>query len=154
MQARLADPADRQTFLQCKLNLQERATHAAAYAMHKDLLRLRRDECVFRAQKPGAVDGAVLAEQAFVLRFFGDDQEDDRLLIVNLGSDLPLVSAPEPLLAPPREKCWEVFWSSNDPKYGGSGASSIDTAGAWQIPGQAAVVLRPGNPPASDSPQN
>jgi maltooligosyltrehalose trehalohydrolase len=154
MQARLADPADRQTFLQCKLNFQERVNHAAAYAMHKDLLRLRRDDPVFRAQKPGAVDGAVLGEQAFVLRFLDGEQEDDRLLIVNLGSDLPLVSAPEPLLAPPRKKCWEMFWSSNDPKYGGSGASSIDMAGQWQIPGQAAVVLRPGNPPASDSPQN
>ena len=46
------------------------------------------------------VDGAVLGPEAFVLRFFGENGSD-RLLLVNLGRDLDLDSAPEPLLAPP-----------------------------------------------------
>ncbi len=33
--------------------------------------------------------------------------EDDRLLVVNLGVDLELNPAPEPLLAPPESKAWE-----------------------------------------------
>ena len=40
----------------------------------------------------------MLSERAFVLRFFGDNG-DDRLLVVNLGYDLYLDVAPEPLLA-------------------------------------------------------
>ena len=42
-----------------------------AYALHLDLLRLRREDPVFRAQGGGGVDGAVLGPEAFVLRFFG-----------------------------------------------------------------------------------
>ena len=44
------------------------------------------------------IDGAVLAAEVFVLRYFGGP-EGDRLLIVNLGSELELTPAPEPLLA-------------------------------------------------------
>ena len=67
--------------------------------MFRDLLRLRREDPVFRQQKPGALDGAVLSPDAFLLRFFGE--EDDRLLVVNFGLDLHLDPASEPLLAPP-----------------------------------------------------
>ena len=96
------------------------------YALHRDLLQLRREDPVFRAQKPRGVDGAVLAPEAFVLRFFGDGG-DDRLLLVNLGRDLHLDPAPEPLLAPPENAVWDVLWSSEDPRYGGDGTAPPDT---------------------------
>ena len=86
--------------MRSKLDLAERQRHAGMYALHRDLLRLRREEPVFRAQRRGGMDGAVLAPEAFVLRFFGT-HHDDRLLVVNLGRDLHLNPAPEPLLAPP-----------------------------------------------------
>ena len=86
--------------LRSKLDLAERQRHAGMYALHRDLLRLRREEPVFRAQRRGGMDGAVLAPEALVLRFFGT-HHDDRLLVVNLGRDLHLNPAPEPLLAPP-----------------------------------------------------
>ena len=45
--------------------------HAEALALHRDLLRLRRDDPTIRAgQRPGAVDGAVLGPEALVLRWF------------------------------------------------------------------------------------
>jgi maltooligosyltrehalose trehalohydrolase len=142
-QSRLADPADPDTYRRCQLDHSERASHAAAYALHRDLLRLRRDEPAFRAQQPGGFDGAVLGPEAFALRFFAESKTDERLLIINLGVQLSLNPAPEPLLAPPADLMWDLLWSSEDPRYGGSGAQSLARKGAWQLPGLAALVLRP-----------
>jgi maltooligosyltrehalose trehalohydrolase len=91
------------------------------------------------------VDGAVLGSEAFVLRFFsrGDVAGDDRLLVVNLGSDLDLNPAPEPLLAPPLGKVWEILLSSEDYAYGGTGTPPLETKDGWRIPGRSAVALRP-----------
>jgi maltooligosyltrehalose trehalohydrolase len=150
MQQRFSDPGDPATFERCKLDYSERETHRGIYDLHRDLLKLRRDEPAFRAQKRRGVDGAVLSSDAFVLRFFGDqgDTGDDRLLLVNLGVDLHLDPAPEPLLAPPGDCGWTTLWSSEDPKYGGIGAPPLDTPapgtdGTWRIPGHAAVLLKP-----------
>lgn len=142
MRAVMADPGDPATFERCKLDLSERETHAPIYRLHKDLLRLRREDPVFRAQRPGGVDGAVLGEEAFVLRYFGG-REGDRLLLVNLGRDLQLDPAPEPLLAPSEGRPWEIQWSSEAPCYGGCGTAPLDTTKGWQIPGHSAMVMRP-----------
>jgi maltooligosyltrehalose trehalohydrolase len=140
MQRLVPDPADRATFERCKLDLNEREAHAEAYALHCDLLRLRREDSVFRKQ--GSFDGAVLGSEAFLLRFF-DAENGDRLLLVNLGLDLHLCIAPEPLLAPPERKRWDILWSSESPKYGGAGTAAVETEDGWRIPGHAAVVLIP-----------
>ncbi|HEX3556221.1 MAG TPA: malto-oligosyltrehalose trehalohydrolase [Thermoanaerobaculia bacterium] len=141
-QAGVPDPESPQTFARCKLDWTERETNAAAHALHRDLLRLRREDPVFRAQGAGWLDGAVLGSEAFVLRFFGENA-GDRLLIVNLGGDLELEPVPEPLLAPLTGRRWEVLWSSEDPRYGGSGAPPPeDEEGCWRLAGQSAVALR------------
>ena len=136
------DPADPNTFERCKLDLSERERHAEIYALHRDLLRLRRDDPVFRRQRPRGVDGAVLGPQAFALRFLADDGAD-RLLVVNLGRDLRLDPSPEPLLAPPEGTMWTVLWSSEHPRYGGCGTPPLDSDEGWRIPGEAAVALTP-----------
>ena len=146
VRACFADPGAPATFERCKLDFSERAKHAALYQLHKDLLRLRRNVPVFRAQRSGGVDGAVLAPEAFVLRYIGEPRPtpgEDRLLLVNFGIDLRLDPAPEPLLAPPDDCLWEVEWSSEDPAYGGCGIAPLDSADNWRIPGHAAVVMRP-----------
>jgi maltooligosyltrehalose trehalohydrolase len=140
--AALADPGDRATFERCKLDFTERERHAEAYALHRDLLRLRRDDPVFAAQGAHGVDGAVLGHDAFLVRFFGE-RDDDRLMLVNLGADLVLDVLPEPLLAPPADARWTLLWSSEDPRYGGGGAVAPASTGAWTLPGHAALVLRP-----------
>jgi maltooligosyltrehalose trehalohydrolase len=67
----------------------------------------------------------------------------DRLLLINLGRDLDLTPVPEPLLAPLTGQRWEVLWSSEDPRYGGSGAPPPeDEEGCWRVAGQSATVLR------------
>lgn len=148
--SRLADPGDPDTFRRCKLDFAERERHAPVYRLHRDLLRLRRQDPVFRHQAPRGVDGAVLAPEAFVLRFFAPDG-DDRLLLVNLGRDLVLNPAPEPLLAPPAGKVWKLLWSSEDPSYGGSGTVPIDGS-PWRVPAHAAIVASPATSEEEDGP--
>ena len=146
----LPDPADEATFRRCKLRHAERQANTAAVALHRDLLRLRREDPVFRDARPGWMDGAILSDRAFVMRWFASDPRGpwteelaagDRLVVVNLGTDLYLRSAPEPLLAPPAGTTWEILWSSDDPAYGGAGTAPLETEEGWRIPGQATVVL-------------
>lgn len=87
-QKRLPDPNDSKSFESCRLDFSERERHHAAYALHRDLLRLRHSDPVIKTQRPGGVDGAVLTNDIFVLRFFAEDG-NDRLLIINRGSIAP-----------------------------------------------------------------
>ena len=128
------------TFQRCKLDWAERKRHCSTRELYRDLLRLRREVAVFRSC--AALDGAVLAERALVLRFFSDDGED-HLLLVNLGGDLHYNPAPEPLLAPAAGRSWKTLWSSEHPRYGGTGSPELETTANWIIRGPAAFVLRP-----------
>jgi maltooligosyltrehalose trehalohydrolase len=140
MQSRLIEPDKPSTFDRCKLDLSERKKHREAYALHRDLIWLRREDPVLRAPVRGQFDGAVLGPEAFLLRYFGGPA-GDRLLIVNLGRDLRLDPAPEPLLAAPEKMRWRIRWSSEDPRYGGLGAPEPETEEGWRIPGHAALLL-------------
>lgn len=143
MRELLADPGAEETFRKCVLDWSEVEAHRELYQLHCDLLRLRREEPAFRAQDRRKFDAAVLSNDALVVRFFGE-QMDDRLLLVNMGKDLILDPAPEPLLAPPPDCAWEILWSSEDPAYGGLGTPPLDTEEFnWRIPATAAVVLKP-----------
>lgn len=139
----LDDPADPATFARCKLDGSERERNVAVVAMHRDLLALRRSDPTVRAQGQHGMDGAVLAGAAFVLRLFGEREEQDRLLLVNLGPDVRLVPAPEPLLAPPHATRWSVLWSSEDVRYGGGGTPPPDPDDGWNLWGESAVLLAP-----------
>ncbi|MDQ6861925.1 MAG: malto-oligosyltrehalose trehalohydrolase [Verrucomicrobiota bacterium] len=140
---KLPIPWDRAPFERCKLDFSERATNRAWYDLHRDLLRLRRDDPRFSQQKLGMLDGAVLGRDAFVLRYFGEDG-DDRLLVVNLGRALRLDPAPEPLLAPPFGAEWAMIWNSEAAPYGGAGdPPPLDSERNWRIPAECAVVLQP-----------
>ena len=135
----LADPGDIATFERCRLDWSERDRNTEAVALHADLLAMRRDDPVFRMHGEAGMDGAVLREDAFVLRFMGAGQ--DRLLLVNLGSDLELARAPEPLLAPLEGRAWKLAWSSEDTRYGGEGTAPQPLEGAWKLPGRCAMVM-------------
>jgi maltooligosyltrehalose trehalohydrolase len=141
MSRMLDDPSDPKLFARCKLDAGERERNLAALALHRDLFTLRRSDVTLRAQGRHGLDGAVLGAHSFVLRFFGSETSADRLLIVNLGPDIRLVPAPEPLLAPPVDARWSVRWSSEDPDYGGSGMPPADTEDGWRLKGESAVFL-------------
>ncbi len=142
MQAILADPCSRETFERCKLDFSEVERNAELYAMHQDLLRLRREDPIISSQGRYGLDGAVLSPQCFAIRFFSESHTDDRLLIVNLGAEQEFAPAPEPLLAPTKNKSWKVIFSTEDPQYKGSGTPPVETEDSWWIPGEAAVLLR------------
>lgn len=135
------DPAAEATFEKCKLDFSERRTHGQAYALHHDLLHLRRGDPVLAAADRSSLDGAVLGESAFVLRFF-DEGGDDRLLVVNLGRDFNFEPAAEPLLAPGTHRMWDLVWSSEDVRYGGSGRMNPCGKNGWRLSAESAVLLR------------
>jgi maltooligosyltrehalose trehalohydrolase len=139
----LPDPGDPSSFIRSKLDHTERVLHAEIYALHGDLLRLRREDAVFRRPRLRGVDGATLNGNAFVLRYFGD-AGDDRLLLINLGAPMQFRIQPEPLLAPSSAGAWQLLWSSEDIRYGGLGLPQLSpTMCGWQLPGDCAVVLAP-----------
>ncbi len=139
-QQAILDPADEDTFTRCKLDFTERQKNAPIYALHQDLLRLRREDPVIAAQRRELIDGAVLSERAFVLRWFGGSQ-GDRLLVINLGEELDFRPAPEPLLAPPRGQAWQMRWCSDEPAYGGPGAISPVQDKGWRLSSECAALL-------------
>jgi maltooligosyltrehalose trehalohydrolase len=142
VQRQLPVPTDRKNFERCKLNFAERTEQRPFYVLHRDLIRLRREDSRFQKQIPRGVDGAVLGERSFVLRFFGA-RNDDRLLVVNFGPRQSFVPGPEPLLAPPFGCEWETIWSSDDARYGGPGVAKPVSDDGWFLPAEAAVALRP-----------
>jgi maltooligosyltrehalose trehalohydrolase len=85
--------------------------------LHRDLIHLRRTDPVIARQQISQLDGAVLRSRAFLLRWW-NVAHGDRLLIVNLGTELILDPAPEPLLAPPINDEWRLVCSSDDVRYG------------------------------------
>lgn len=145
----LDDPSSRSTFERSQLDLGERQRHAGHYRLYRDLIALRRcDPVLSRAGAEDAtrVDGAVLTDQAFVIRYFATDG-NDRLLVVNLGRDMSLNVAPEPLLAPPDSgQGWRRLWHSEDECYGARGAAPLETEDkdkviTWRIPAESATLL-------------
>jgi maltooligosyltrehalose trehalohydrolase len=141
----MAQPADPSTFERSKLDWAEAERNGHAVALHRDLLKLRRDDPTFRAGGEGRIrlDGSVLSESAFLLRYFGSVPQEDRLLLVNFGLDLRIESLPDPLFAPPEACQWQVLWSSEDRAYGGIGIRPMDPQARWMLTGECALVLRP-----------
>jgi maltooligosyltrehalose trehalohydrolase len=149
----LPDPGKRETFYNCKLQWDEaeKGQHGECLKLHRELLRIRReDEVLRRSQKQRSIDGAVLGPEAFVIRFFGT-QDNDRLMIINFGVDLNLSIVPEPLMAPPAGARWESILSTEEPRFGGHGAFPLEGQGEpwrldgeiWRVPGRSGTLLKP-----------
>lgn len=152
MRGSLPRPEDPKTFEQSKLDWSDLKKNQQIYDLHRDLLKLRRSETVFSGARPLGMDGAVIGEHAFVFRYFGDG-DGDRLVLVNLGMDLCFDPSPEPLLAPPANKIWTSLWSTEDPRYGGTGTPPLDSDYNWRLPGRSAVVLSPQPAPKPRKPR-
>jgi maltooligosyltrehalose trehalohydrolase len=139
MQQLLKKPSDKKSFLESKLKFDERRTNQTFYNMVKELLKIRKNDPVIKLQ--GEIDGAILAEEAFVLRYFGGEK-GDRLLVVNLGLNINEMSIAEPLMAPAVGKEWELIFSTEDPKYGGQGTPPLETQERIYIPAHSALLLK------------
>lgn len=150
MQDALSDPGQPDAFQRSKLDWSERERDPRLNYLYRDLMKLRHEDPVFRGLSRSRIDGAVLSGHAFLLRYF-DPANGDRLLVFNFGTDLHLDPAPEPLLAPLSGQCWALLWSSEHPRYGGSGTFPPDSIDNWRVAGYSAVFLVPGPAPAPDA---
>jgi maltooligosyltrehalose trehalohydrolase len=146
------DPNDLDGFTRCKLDHNERQTHAKVWRLHRELIALRRSDPAFADTERFEVDGTVLTPHAFALRFSaidrgpGHDGSADRLLVVNLGIETLLDILPDPLLSPYPGRTWCTIWSSEEPAYGGAGAPDLVQPDGWRLPPECALVLAPERP--------
>ncbi|HEY4369033.1 MAG TPA: malto-oligosyltrehalose trehalohydrolase [Steroidobacteraceae bacterium] len=144
VQAAVQDPACLETFLASKLNWSDLDQHHEALALHRDLLRLRRNDPVLSDPVHSNFEAAALSEHALVLRWFAEEH-GDRLVVVNLQVELPLQPVAEPLLAPPLDAEWTMCWNSESFGYGGRGAVCPVTADQrWRLPAECAVLFTAG----------
>jgi len=137
MQKDLPSPTDPQTFVRCKLKWEEKLSPPHAYFLHKDLLFLKKHDPVFSDQNV-QVDGAVLDEDSFAIRFFS--RFGERLLLINFGVDRSLIPVSDPLFAHPQGKKWQMLWSSESVKYGGQGSIPFEE-NRWFAMGHSAIIL-------------
>ena len=140
-QAILPVPHRVETYEYSKVDWNERNRNQVWLDLHRDLIRLRREDTCLSLQMR-KVDGAVVRKNCLVLRFFGNDG-DDRLLVVNFGSRFRVRAAAEPLLAPPPNCEWELLWTSDSVRYQGPGRVELEPDVEWLLAAQAALVLRP-----------
>ena len=138
--ATLLNPCALDTVRRCTLDFRERETHAETYQLYRDLITLRRSDAVLARRPQAAVDGAVLSEEAFVLRF-SSAEDGDRLLVLNLGAQIDRRAFAEPLLAPAVGTRWVLAWSSDEPLYGGVGALDPVQSDGWRFPAESAMFL-------------
>jgi maltooligosyltrehalose trehalohydrolase len=137
----LPDPSDAATFVRSKVDWTPTPRAARAYALTRDLLRLRREDPVLARQDRSQMHGAVLGRDVLALRF-DDAEHGDRLILTNFGADRALDSVPEPLLAPPLRGLWELVFSSEHVTYGGEGTPDIDSDGSFLLAAHSTVYLQ------------
>jgi maltooligosyltrehalose trehalohydrolase len=142
MRSGLKDPEALETFEKSQLVPAEQNRHPEIVLLHADLLALRRSDPVICGSANASIDGAVLGDGCFAIRYL-TDTNDDRLLVINFGTGLDLPHLPEPLVAPPTGYQWEVKWSSESPGYGGSGSSAPGRFGPWHVSGDCTQLLVP-----------
>ena len=135
MQARLPDPADAATFERCKLDsARARATrraHTPCTAICCGCAARTRSSAVAPARhrrrgarRPRRSCCATSARTA-----------DDRLLLVNLGPRPGSRHRAGAAAGAARRTRVADAWSSEDPRYGGTGTPPVETDDGWHIPG-------------------
>ena len=67
----LADPANPKTFERSKLDWNQRESHEQSFKFHCDLLKLRREDPVFRLQRADRIEGAALSADCLALLLRG-----------------------------------------------------------------------------------
>jgi len=137
--AKLDDPVAEETFRRSVIDWRDRERNSHWLALHRDLLRLRREDPVLRQQGSAGVL-ASSDQNLAVVRLQAEDAADDRLLVVNLGPDAPPPIS-MPLLAPPDRSGWRLVWSSEDAAYGGGGSPADPFSEGWRFPGNSTLLF-------------
>ena len=145
----LPNPSSRDTFERCRLKHDEKERNQSLWNLHIDLLALRREDPVFSRQRADLIDATTLGSDAFLLRYFatpdapdGSSNAEERLILVNFGTELLICPSPQPLLAPPADRGWQLLWSSDNPRYGADYSPPLETTSGWRLPGECTAVLK------------
>jgi maltooligosyltrehalose trehalohydrolase len=110
------------TFLRSKLNWAEldRPEHASILALYRELIRLRREQHAFRPSSRELVRVAALEGKAIALRAPAPD--GDWLVLCDLDGE-GTASLHDELCTLGASRAWERVLSTNEERFGGSGAA-------------------------------
>lgn len=139
-QRHIKKPSEPITFMECKLDFDERFKNKAHFSLYKDLINLRKKDSVFKSLATIKIDGAVINQDVFLIRYFGG-QLGDRLIIINFGADYSFNPGPEPLIVAGSGLHWQLMWSSEDFIYGGEGTHPLEKP-YLRVAGHSAIVLK------------
>ncbi len=132
------DPASEETFRKCQLNWD--AMNENTLFLYKSLIQLRKEDPVLANIKK--IDGAVIDTHVLLIRYFSHDGAD-RLLICNFGKDFKFQSLAEPLFAPPNGREWNLLFSSEEFRFGGTGYYLIGQESEWILSAYSSFFLAP-----------
>ena len=121
--ARIPDPQAESTFNESKLNWDEitKGIHAQTHALYREALRLRREEpALLQRRERGNVQTMALGEEA-VSMIYTDPEEGEMCMVVfslrgGASGAMDIEEGPD----------FELIFTSNDQRFGGSGVSAFD----------------------------
>ena len=129
----LPNPSDETAFRACRITWEHDRSSEDATRLHTDLLALRTSDPVLSGLGTSAtqVAASALTPHIVLLRYSCDD--DERLMLVNIGERTTLLMN-DPLLAPSgRRPQWNLMWCSEGAHYGGAGVAAIERDGRWTM---------------------
>jgi maltooligosyltrehalose trehalohydrolase len=142
---RIPDPQAEKTFLDSKLRWDEREhmPHRGLLDLHRDLLRLRRDEAAMQGAERDGFAIEAIGERTLALRRSALSG-DTMLAVIHLGDATTLRL--DAIEATPREsnEHWTPVLSTEDARYGGSGSGAVigRDGATLTLSGPGAVILR------------
>jgi maltooligosyltrehalose trehalohydrolase len=145
----IAPPADEDAFRTCQIAWTQSRKGDQAWQLHVDLLALRRtDPVIAQAGTPEVtIASSAPTPTILIVRYQRNDEE--RLILLNLGV-LTTLRMNDPLLAPPHGQTWSPMLCSEHVDYGGRGIAESFGEGPWTLQAHCAWLLR--NVPAAAPP--
>jgi len=137
---KIPDPASEKTFLMSKLRHEERLKNRNMLNFHHDLIKIRKNDFVISHQDRKTLEGAVITERVFILRY-QLTQNDARLLLINTGNRRYIYKRQSlPIIANPTGTQWKIIWRSEALKYGGP-EEQIRFGKEWVFPSYSALLF-------------
>ena len=142
VRSRIPDPQAPQTFDQSKLRWDERdqMPHAGVLQLYRELIRLRRTEPALRARERETWQVADLGENGLVLRRSAPGST--LLLVACLEGSIQVPLANNPVTAAPNGDAWELLFSTEEERFGGSPDWGALTGIDLDLRRPGAVILR------------
>jgi maltooligosyltrehalose trehalohydrolase len=121
----IPDPQREETFLGSKLQWDELSTpdHAQTLALYREALRLRKTISGLRCRSRDSFKVAVIGANAVAIRYGIGDDNLWAVVVSLTGGGLPALD--QDILQLPSGRTWKTIFSSEEERFGGTGASSF-----------------------------